>query len=93
MTLVFKRVVYGKNDTKLKDREYKMIGGGPCGNIKEIYEHAMNNGHITCDAVLHDPANECQIVIKDSGKVIIKEKAEVEITTVNSIYGVRHEGF
>lgn len=42
--LALKRVCYGKESTKLEDREYRLFQGGPVGTVQEWLKFAKMKG-------------------------------------------------
>ena len=46
MNLMIERVVYGRDDTPLEDREYVIVGQSNCpvGTVKDWNEFAKKNG-------------------------------------------------
>ena len=43
-SLVIQRVSYGRKDTPINQREYKLIGGSPVGFISDWKQYAKENG-------------------------------------------------
>ena len=53
-TTTIKRVSYGRVDTPLEMREYRLIGGSPVGNIDNWKEYALSVGSECLEVIDND---------------------------------------